>query len=63
VIPGRRRPPSVRAPRDPGKPARATDKRTRGHGRRGGSGYADRPPGSPALRPLPRRPAPRHLAP
>jgi len=43
--------------------ARATDRRTRGHGRRGGSGYADRPPGFPVPRLLRRRPAPRHLAP
>ena len=50
-VPGRRRPPCVRAPRDPRKPARATDRKTRGHGRQGGSGYADRPPGSPALPP------------
>jgi len=48
VIRGRRRPSCVRATGDPGKPARTTDRRTLGHGRRDGSGYADRPPSSPA---------------
>ena len=54
-IRGRRRPPCVRAPGIPGNShGPRTGKRAATDGR-GGSGYADRPPGFPALQPLRRR--------